>query len=186
MKIRALKPFTLRDADTGELTSIACGQVATIDDTLGAQLISDGLAEAYTLISPTGTKTITANGESDVAEYAKALVAVPEPSGSENITANGTYDIKDKASVVVNVGTVTVSYDANGGTGTVDSQTVIAGNEVTLDTGAGLTPPEGKTFVGWAEGASSTEPVTTPFKPTANVTLYAIWEDEQTSDSTSE
>lgn len=187
MKIKALKPFTLRDATTGELTSIACGAVAVVDDTLGATLIEDGLAEAYTLISPSGSVTLTENSEeNDVTAYANAVVAVPEPTGSESITANGTYDIKSKASVTVNVGTVTVTYDVNGGTGTVDAQTVIAGNEVTLNDGTGVTPPEGKTFVGWAEGASSTEPVATPFKPTADVTLYAIYEDTSTSDSTSE
>ena len=76
MKIKALKPFTLRDSSTGELTSIACEHVVTVDDTLGASLISDGLAEAYTLITPTGTKEITANGEVDVTEYAKVNVAV--------------------------------------------------------------------------------------------------------------
>lgn len=76
MKIRALKPFTLRDASTGKLTSIACGQVADIDDTLGESLISDGLAEAYTLISPTGNIEITENGEVDVTAYATATVNV--------------------------------------------------------------------------------------------------------------
>ncbi len=76
MKIRALKPFTLRDAETGALTSIACGQIATLDDTLGGQLITDGLAEEYTLIEPTGSITITENGEVDVTQYASAVVNV--------------------------------------------------------------------------------------------------------------
>ena len=76
MKIEALIPFTLRDAETGDLTSIACHGVVNIDDTVGAQLISDGLAKEFTLITPTGDKSITANGEYDVTQYASVTVAV--------------------------------------------------------------------------------------------------------------
>lgn len=150
MKIKALKPFTIRDASTGALTSIACGQVAVIDDTVGAGLISDGLAEAYTLISPTGSVTITENGEVDVTEYANAII---------------------------NVGTYTVTYNSNGGTGSVDSASVIAGNTIELSDGTGIVAPEGKEFAGWATTSSATEPIESPYKPTADVTLYAVWVD---------
>lgn len=76
MKVKALIPFTMRDASTGALTSIACGRVATVDDEVGTQLITDGLCEAYTLISPTGSINITENGTVDVTAYASAVVAV--------------------------------------------------------------------------------------------------------------
>ena len=149
MNIKALIPFTMRDSSTGELTSIACGAIASVTDAIGTQLVADGLAEVYSQVVPTGTKTIN---------------------------ANGTYDVSTFSSATVNVGTLTVTYDANGGTGSVDAQTVIAGNSINLSDGTGLTAPEGKQFDGWATESTAAEAdVTSPYTPTENVTLYAVW-----------
>lgn len=133
MKVQTTKPFTLRDASTGALFSPAKGAVVDVTSDLGAALIADGLAVAYTLVEPTGTKNITANGTNidvsayakadvavpgptgnisitengeniDVAQYAKATVAVPNPStGTLEITAEGTYDVTNYASVHVEI-----------------------------------------------------------------------------------
>lgn len=70
----------------------------------------------------------------------------------------------------------TVTYDVNGGTGTVASATVNAGSSVTLNDGTGITAPEGKTFSGWATTSDATVAnVTSPYTPTANITLYAVY-----------
>lgn len=75
--------------------------------------------------------------------------------------------------------TYTVTYNANGGTGTITPATVTAGQSVTLNNGTGLTPPTGKIFGGWATTSSATTPnVTSPYTPTADITLYAVWDDE--------
>lgn len=93
MKVKALKPFTMRNSSTGELTSVACGSVITVTDAQGGQLITDGLAEAYTLVNPTGTKTITENGTNiDVSEYAKADVNVPSTEHRFSISFGGLED----------------------------------------------------------------------------------------------
>ena len=109
MKIRALKAFTIRDSETGNLTSIAYGGIAEVSDTVGTSLISDGLAEAYTLVNPTGSVNITNNGTVDVAEYATAVVNVPGviPTGTIEITNNGTVDVTEYATAEVNVPGVT-------------------------------------------------------------------------------
>jgi hypothetical protein len=113
MKIRALKAFTIRDSETGNLTSIAYGGIAEVSDTVGTSLISDGLAEAYTLVNPTGSVNISSNGTVDVAEYATAVVNVPgvTPTGSIEITSNGTVDVTEYATAEVNVDYTTVNFN---------------------------------------------------------------------------
>ena len=73
----------------------------------------------------------------------------------------------------------TVIYNENGGTGTIAPVTVEFGEVVTLNDGTGLTAPEGKEFLGWATTPTATEAnVASPYKPTADTTLYAVWVDE--------
>lgn len=145
--IKALKPFSYRES--GDVFGIACGEVVELDSTLATGFINAGLAEVHSPVVPSGTKSIT---------------------------ANGTYNVSEYESATVDVDILTVTYNANGGTGTVAAVNVAAGDSITLSDGTGLTAPEGKEFVGWAKTSSaSTATVTSPFTPTANVTLYAVY-----------
>jgi hypothetical protein len=103
MYVRALKPFT--EYLNGAFFSPAAGSIFETTSEKGAALISEGLAEEYTLITPTGTKSITENGSDiDVAQYAKADVAVPQPTGNVELTENGTdIDIAQYATATVAV-----------------------------------------------------------------------------------
>lgn len=192
MKVKALIPFTSRNGSTGELVSVACGQVIEVTDEVGASLISDGLAEAYTLVEPTGTKSITANANNiDVSAYAKADVNVPsvQPSGSLNITVNGTYDISDKASVVVNVGIVTLTVNGNGAIweSEIGEQysflhQIVAGSSVQeSDIQAGWHDSEYNevTILGYsstkAKADAHDHDITFPLTVTANTTIYLDW-----------
>lgn len=76
--------------------------------------------------------------------------------------------------------TYRVNYDANGGTGTIASSTVNAGNSITVNTGASLTAPAGKTFGGWALNSSASVATIeggASYTPTRDTTFYAVWED---------
>lgn len=109
-----------------------------------------------------------------------------ECQGTVNALANGewsktkTFTTKNEAVAYIEAefGQATeyvITYNANGGTGEVDSETVVAGQSVALSDGTGLTYTD-HTFKGWGTNPSSTLAVASPFTPTGDITLYAIWE----------
>jgi phi13 family phage major tail protein len=116
--------------------------------------------------------------------------ATPEIEGTIATLANGdwstakTFSSKEAAIAFIQAifagetSTFRVGYDANGGTGTIASETVNAGSSVTLDSGSGLTAPEGKEFAGWALTSTATEAAYAggaTYTPLADVTFYAVW-----------
>lgn len=63
-------------------------------------------------IHPTGTKTITANGITDVYNFQYANVQVPIPTGVININSNGVYDVTNYASANVQTPSVNDYFTA--------------------------------------------------------------------------
>lgn len=73
-----------------------------------------------------------------------------------------------------------VTYDANGGSNPPSAVNTYVGAVISVDSGAGMTAPTGKVFVGWDTSDSATIPdIYDTYKVTATaVTLYAVWADE--------
>lgn len=114
----------------------------------------EGIISTLDDVDNTWNKSKTFNVKSDALTYLKNLMAA---SGE----------------------TYRVTYDLMGGTGSVDDETVTAGESVTLEDGTSITPPSGKEFSGWATSASAITPnVTSPYTPSGDVTLYAVYVDE--------
>ena len=72
--------------------------------------------------------------------------------------------------------TYTVSFDANGGTGTKAPVEGVSG-AYTLPDATGFTAPSGKEFAGWAYTANGEVITTATINVTQNITLFAIWKD---------
>ena len=70
----------------------------------------------------------------------------------------------------------TVTYNVNGGTGSIDPVEVDPGDSINLNDGTGLTAPSDKVFAGWAKTPTATAPtVSSPYTPADDTTLYAVW-----------
>ena len=77
--------------------------------------------------------------------------------------------------------TFRVSYNANGGTGSIADDVVNVGSSTTLAVGSGLTPPTNKVFSGWALTSGATEKEYSAgdtYYPARDVTFYAVWVNE--------
>ena len=75
---------------------------------------------------------------------------------------------------------VTITFNGNGGTGTMDSVTVKAGANYPLPA-CGFTEPEGKQFKGWSTSADGSVISGTTYEVSSDTTFYAIWESKEYS-----
>ena len=131
--------------------------------------------------------------QSDTTRQESVSFATPTIEGKVATLANGDWrDSKTfatKAEAVAYImgvfapagSTFRVSYNANGGTGTIADSVVNVGSSTTLNTGASLTAPANKEFSGWAltSGATAKEfDGGDTFYPTADTTFYAVYASE--------
>lgn len=115
-------------------------------------------------LAPSTSYTFNVNVERTSIEISKADIEDWTDGGSKDITLQEAR---------------TLTYDANGGTGTVNSAKVLEGATTTLNDGTALTPPTGKTFAGWStlpEGGGEFYAKNSKLTmPAGNLTLYALW-----------
>ena len=97
------------------------------------------------------------------------------------VTLNGERYLSEKFTVnyTVPVTTYTVSFNANGGTGTMANVTGVSG-EYMLPAN-GFTAPAGKQFKGWATSAYGSVISGTTYEVSSDTTFYAIWESKEYS-----
>lgn len=186
VRISKVEIYTMVDQDvaTGYVTK-CCTEWS--DPTLTYNKLSIAVGESD------ATKSLSGTTHGDLSfESNNTAVATVDPStgavhavspGSATIiahwTKSGGYCAKDMYFTFTITGDVTVSFDANGGTGSMANQTGIPYNTATaLNTMSGLTAPTGKTFIGWntqADGKGTSYANGASIKLTTNTTLYAQW-----------
>ena len=143
-------------------------EVGKENDPYGYQSISSQPTTASTA-SPYEYSVTASTGYTTVIQYLEA------GNYRMAVTLNGTRYLSDPFTVdyTAPVTTYTVSFDANGGTGTMADVTGVSG-EYTLPAN-GFTAPAGKQFKAWSVGGSE-KAVGDKITVTANTTVTAVWE----------
>ena len=157
----------------------------TLTDNHYEVIRADSTAANTIDLSGSGSVTLTATGKQDYAMFG-GKVTLGTNTKCEKGTAisswnnyAGEYDAVSNTTVLKFVhesaapATYTVSFDANGGTGTMADVTGISG-EYTLPAN-GFTAPAGKQFKGWSVGGVE-KAVGDKITVTANTTVTAVWE----------
>ena len=139
------------------LSKVKFGEPSQEDTTKGENLeftTTEMEGQVATLADGTWSKTKTFTTKTEAIAYLEGLLG--------GATAETTY---------------TVTYNVNGGTGSVAAVTVPAGTMITLNDGTGITPPTNKEFIGCDTSSSSTTAdLTGTYTVNGNVTLYAIYQ----------
>ena len=177
-----------RSLATGLKATLGFDDVAFTENMTTGRHIINGAASAADYESAADTVIATFKCTVDAGATGTLEVGLTE---LEFISCQTFEDITSRFSVVKTAvaisgatpppATYTVSFDANGGTGTMAEVTGVSAGAYTLPAN-GFIAPDGKRFVGWATSASGTataagEAITI----SDNATLYAIWEEIPTS-----
>jgi uncharacterized repeat protein (TIGR02543 family) len=118
----------------------------------------------YACANTTATCAAGTSGLNGIASLQVPANVTTDVAGNQN-TASNTYVVNWVASI---------TYNANGGSGTIASvNQATSTSSINLSDGTGLTKA-GYNLTGWSETANGTA-VSSPYTPTVNKTLYAIW-----------
>ena len=140
------------------------------------QLTLNGITFGAVLTFPSGT----AAGEALAPSTSYTFNVTVERTGLEigNADIDGWTDDGGSKDITLHEYR-TLTYNANGGTGTVNSSQVLESSTTTLNDGTGLTHPDGKIFTGWNTlpegGGEFYDAGGTLTMPAGNLTLYALW-----------
>ena len=128
----------------------------------------------------------TAVDQNQLADVANTVTKVEKTADGEHITFTTStfspFALVYETTSTPPVTQYTVTYDANGGKGAMASQTVNAGNSVTIK--ANTFTRSDHTFTGWntrADGTGTGYAAGNTITPNSNLTLYAQW--KSTGDS---
>ena len=135
-------------------------------------------------VSLTGMERFAANSWLNLADVEWYMLRVAD--GADNYVDSGEYVWHLDGKLLDKVQLYHVTYDANGGTGTVtDEAGYMAGQTFTPKSGDGLTR-DGYDFLGWSTDKNASAPDSTFAIPSqgGDVTLYAVWKESKPTSQT--
>ena len=156
--------------------------VDSYDSRYGPSSNGELILKASGVSGGTYSTTIAGNIFTGGFNPSEGKIELGNPSATGKLTAGVYNDLKvskaGSSSTVVgsfNLSIYDVTFNLNGGTGTVDP--IVAYGNVTLPDGTGLASPDAsKTFLGWSDVPSATAAkYTGSIDVKSNVTLYAVW-----------
>lgn len=176
-------PADLTGLPTTTATTTATGQATGTTilwpqaaNSVRLQLTLNGITFGAVLTFPSGT----AAGEALAPSTSYTFNVTVERTGLEigNADIDGWTDDGGGKDITLHEYR-TLTYNANGGTGTLNSSQVLESSTTTLNDGTGLTHPDGKIFAGWNTlpegGGEFYDAGGTLTMPAGNLTLYALW-----------
>ena len=142
------------------------------------------IGESFSLtvtITPSNAdnKSVTwASGNSDVASVSGGNVTATGVGTTTITVTTQSGGHTASCTVTVNAKAYTITYDANGGAGTMRTGSAADGEPFTLP-GCSFTPPEGKVFDAWAIGSAdgTQAKAGSSHTFTEDTTVYAVWKD---------